>query len=222
MPVHSKSRAKPHDLDFGCGRRAGGNEPGSFDAELLSDRPREQGTRLAATSKMAAHVSTHDAIVGGSITLTTIVRSRANHNRSTIALAFVASLGLFLLRLQGCESETLLYSEFVAVAALAVAAHGLMGCRRETWPRILRSLNDSIASRWLVSGFVICLPWVSNLAQRNLIGGRGEAGMDIIPAQLLLNAVRGGDIRSKWNAVHCGAVRSARSLVAHGSLLAVY
>lgn len=136
---------------------------------------------------MAAYVSTHDAFVGGGITLATIVRSRATQNWSTIALAFVASLGLFLLRLQGCESQALLYGEFVAVVSLAAAVHVLMGCRREAWPNVFRSLDDSIAAHWLVSGLVICLPWVSNLAQRNLMGGRGEA-TELVWLAMLQNA----------------------------------
>ena len=119
--------------------------------------------------------------------MATIIRSRATQNWSTLALAFVASLGLFLLRLQGCESEILLWVELIAVAFIAASIHVLIGCRQESLPQILRFTDHSTTVQWITSGFVICVPWISNLAQRNLMAGRGEA-TELVWLAMLQNA----------------------------------
>lgn len=136
---------------------------------------------------MATFVSKNYAFRGGGLTLATLVRSRSTPNWSTLALAFVASLGLFLLRLQGSESELLLWGEFVAVISFAAVAHILLGCRQETLPRSLRFADYSVGTQWVVSGLVICVPWGSHLVQRYLMSGRGEA-TELIWLAMLQNA----------------------------------
>ena len=116
------------------------------------------------------------------------VASKISNNGYTFLLALVASIGILLLRLQGCFSTVWLWTEFLICISIAISARAYFSIHRES---TLIASNRSASNRsgilCAIGIILIGAPWGISLIQRQFLDGFGEA-TELIWLAMLQNA----------------------------------
>ena len=116
------------------------------------------------------------------------VASKISNNGYTFLLALVASIGILLLRLQGCFSTVWLWTEFLICISIAISARAYFSIHRES---TLIASNRIASNRsgilCAIGSILIGAPWGISLIQRQFLDGFGEA-TELIWLAMLQNA----------------------------------
>lgn len=111
------------------------------------------------------------------------VASKISNNGYTFLLAIVASIGILLLRLQGCFSTVWLWTEFLICISIAISARAHFSIHRES----TLIANNRSGILCAIGSILIGAPWGISLIQRQFLDGFGEA-TELIWLAMLQNA----------------------------------